>query len=27
LANERGDAVRVVVRGLTGSTRVVRLAE
>lgn len=27
LANERGDAVRVVVRGLTGSTRVVRLAQ
>jgi prepilin-type N-terminal cleavage/methylation domain-containing protein len=27
LANERGDAVRVVLRGLTGSARVVRLAE
>lgn len=27
LANERGDAVRVVLRGLTGSTRLVRLAQ
>jgi prepilin-type N-terminal cleavage/methylation domain-containing protein len=27
LANERGDAVRIVLRGLTGSTRVVRMSQ